>query len=186
MMGEQALLSLQSDLSQVKILQSHSRLQLQIQVVYQNRRRACVPDGADVLDRDWDGIWSNVSDSKSTAKIPVQIYVKILNALFPPEARNCPYSLGPVDDAFPPYTLHLSTTAMNYLKSITSSVLNSTGVSFPFSIGERIPGIEAGGTIWELRDGVKKVCPSAIRRAQRGHTSYTTSAGLMIRMMVRC
>ncbi|TXT11143.1 hypothetical protein VHUM_01894 [Vanrija humicola] len=45
---------------------------------------------------------------------------------------------------------------MNYLKSITTSVLNSTGVSFPFSIGERIPGLEAGSTIWDIREGVKK------------------------------
>ena len=46
---------------------------------------------------------------------------------------------------------------MNYLKSITTSVLNSTGVSFPFAIGERIPGLEAGSSIWELREGTKKV-----------------------------
>lgn len=46
---------------------------------------------------------------------------------------------------------------MNYLKSITSSVLSSTGVSFPFNIGERIPGLEAGSSIWEIREGVKKV-----------------------------
>jgi SCY1-like protein 1 len=46
---------------------------------------------------------------------------------------------------------------MNYLKSITTSVLNSTGVSFPFSIGERIPGLDAASSIWEIREGVKKV-----------------------------
>lgn len=46
---------------------------------------------------------------------------------------------------------------MNYLKSITSSVLSSTGVSFPFTIGERIAGTEAGASIWEIREGVKKV-----------------------------
>ncbi|KAK4689876.1 SCY1-like protein 1, partial [Tremellales sp. Uapishka_1] len=45
---------------------------------------------------------------------------------------------------------------MNYLKSITTSVLNSTGVSFPFSIGERIPGLESHDSIWEMREGVKK------------------------------
>ena len=45
---------------------------------------------------------------------------------------------------------------MNYLKSITTSVLNSTGVSFPFSIGEWIPGIEPGSSIWDVREGVKK------------------------------
>ena len=45
---------------------------------------------------------------------------------------------------------------MNYLKSITTSVLNSTGVSFPFSIGERIPGLESGSSIWDIREGVKK------------------------------
>ncbi|CAK9786513.1 hypothetical protein CC85DRAFT_256266 [Cutaneotrichosporon oleaginosum] len=45
---------------------------------------------------------------------------------------------------------------MNYLKSITSSVLSSTGVSFPFTIGERIPGTEAGASVWEIREGVKK------------------------------
>lgn len=53
---------------------------------------------------------------------------------------------------------------MNYLKSITTSVLNSTGVSFPFSIGERIPGLEAGSTIWDIREGVKKVCVLACWR----------------------
>lgn len=47
--------------------------------------------------------------------------------------------------------------AMNYLKSITDAVLQSTGVSFPFSIGERIPGLEQGSSIWEIREGVKKV-----------------------------
>lgn len=46
---------------------------------------------------------------------------------------------------------------MNYLKNLTTSVLSSTGVSFPFSIGERIPGLEPGSSIWELREGVKKV-----------------------------
>ncbi|WVR00194.1 hypothetical protein IAU59_007336 [Kwoniella sp. CBS 9459] len=45
---------------------------------------------------------------------------------------------------------------MNYLKSITTSVLQSTGVSFPFSIGERIPGIDASSSIWEIREGVKR------------------------------
>mgnify|MGYP006876485089 CR=1 FL=1 len=54
---------------------------------------------------------------------------------------------------------------MNYLKSITTSVLNSTGVSFPFAIGERIPGLESGSTIWEIREGTKKVrtyCGSSV------------------------
>jgi SCY1-like protein 1 len=46
---------------------------------------------------------------------------------------------------------------MNYLKSITDAVLQSTGVAFPFSIGERIPGLEQGSSIWEIREGVKKV-----------------------------
>lgn len=46
---------------------------------------------------------------------------------------------------------------MNYLKSITTTVLNSAGVSFPFTIGERIPGQEPGTSIWELREGVKRV-----------------------------
>lgn len=45
---------------------------------------------------------------------------------------------------------------MNYLKSITSSVLSGTS-SFPFTIGERIPGTEAGASLWEIREGVKKV-----------------------------
>ncbi|ORY26676.1 armadillo-type protein [Naematelia encephala] len=45
---------------------------------------------------------------------------------------------------------------MNYLKSITTSVLNSTGVTFPFSIGERIPGLDTSTSIWEIREGVKK------------------------------
>lgn len=46
---------------------------------------------------------------------------------------------------------------MNYLKSITTSVLASTGVSFPFSIGERIPGLDSSSSIWEIREAVKKV-----------------------------
>ncbi|CAD6573941.1 MAG: hypothetical protein TREMPRED_000967 [Tremellales sp. Tagirdzhanova-0007] len=45
---------------------------------------------------------------------------------------------------------------MNYLKSITTSVLASSGVSFPFAIGERIPGLDASSSIWEIREGVKK------------------------------
>ncbi len=45
---------------------------------------------------------------------------------------------------------------MNYLKSITSSVLNSTGVSFPFSIGDRIAGLDPSSSIWEIKEGVKK------------------------------
>ena len=49
---------------------------------------------------------------------------------------------------------------MNYLKSITTTVLNSTGVSFPFAIGERIPGLDPHSSIWEIREGVKKVSPS--------------------------
>ena len=54
------------------------------------------------------------------------------------------------------YNDHLAT--MNYLKSITSTVLSSAGVSYPFTIGERIPGQEPGSSIWELREGVKRVC----------------------------
>ncbi|WRT70322.1 uncharacterized protein IL334_007320 [Kwoniella shivajii] len=45
---------------------------------------------------------------------------------------------------------------MNYLKSITTSVLQSAGVTFPFSIGERIPGLDSGSSIWEIREGVKR------------------------------
>lgn len=45
---------------------------------------------------------------------------------------------------------------MNYLKSISTAVLNSTGVSFPFAIGERISGLDPYSSIWEIRDGVKK------------------------------
>ncbi|WWD19545.1 hypothetical protein CI109_104006 [Kwoniella shandongensis] len=45
---------------------------------------------------------------------------------------------------------------MNYLKSITTSVLQSTGVTFPFSIGERIPGLDSQSSIWEIREGVKR------------------------------
>ncbi|WWC91608.1 uncharacterized protein L201_006554 [Kwoniella dendrophila CBS 6074] len=45
---------------------------------------------------------------------------------------------------------------MNYLKSITTSVLQSTGVTFPFSIGERIPGLDSSSSIWEIREGVKR------------------------------
>lgn len=46
---------------------------------------------------------------------------------------------------------------MNYLKSIAGTVLSSTGVSYPFTIGEKIPGQEPGSSIWELREGVKRV-----------------------------
>ena len=60
----------------------------------------------------------------------------------------CPIDTG--------YNDHLAT--MNYLKSITSTVLSSAGVSYPFTIGERIPGQEPGSSIWELREGVKRVC----------------------------
>lgn len=52
---------------------------------------------------------------------------------------------------------------MNYLKSITSTVLSSAGVSFPFAIGERIPGLESGSSIWEIKEGTKKVCLRSIR-----------------------
>ncbi|WWC64691.1 uncharacterized protein I303_107302 [Kwoniella dejecticola CBS 10117] len=45
---------------------------------------------------------------------------------------------------------------MNYLKSITTSVLQSTGVTFPFSIGERIPGLDSSASIWEVREGIKR------------------------------
>ncbi|ODO05374.1 SCY1 protein kinase [Cryptococcus wingfieldii CBS 7118] len=45
---------------------------------------------------------------------------------------------------------------MNYLKSITSSVLQSTGVTFPFSIGERIAGVDSYSSIWDVREGVKR------------------------------
>ncbi|WVR07770.1 hypothetical protein IAU60_004813 [Kwoniella sp. DSM 27419] len=45
---------------------------------------------------------------------------------------------------------------MNYLKSITTSVLQSTGVTFPFSIGDRIPGLDSSSSIWEIREGVKR------------------------------
>jgi SCY1-like protein 1 len=47
---------------------------------------------------------------------------------------------------------------MDFLKSITSTVLSSTGVTtFPFTIGERIPGLEHGSTLWEIKEGTKKV-----------------------------
>lgn len=45
---------------------------------------------------------------------------------------------------------------MDFLRNIASAALQSTGVSFPFTIGERIPGTE-GKTIWDIREGVKKV-----------------------------
>ncbi|OXG93598.1 SCY1-like [Cryptococcus neoformans A2-102-5] len=45
---------------------------------------------------------------------------------------------------------------MNYLKSITTSVLQSTGITFPFSVGERIPGLDSHSSIWEIREGVKR------------------------------
>lgn len=61
---------------------------------------------------------------------------------------------------------------MNFLKSVTSTVLNSTGVSFPFTIGERIPGIEAGASIWDIREGVKKV----------GNELLATEADIDLRM----
>lgn len=62
---------------------------------------------------------------------------------------------------------------MNYLKNLTTSVLSSTGVSFPFSIGERIPGLEPGSSIWELREGVKKVS-----RVRAGNQVGTCLIGL--------
>jgi SCY1-like protein 1 len=45
---------------------------------------------------------------------------------------------------------------MDFLKSITTSVLASTGVSFPFTIGDKVPDLD-GKTIWEVREGIKKV-----------------------------
>jgi SCY1-like protein 1 len=45
---------------------------------------------------------------------------------------------------------------MNYLKSITTTVLASTGVSFPFAIGERIPGLDTSSSIWDIREATKK------------------------------
>jgi hypothetical protein len=45
---------------------------------------------------------------------------------------------------------------MDFLRNIASAALQSTGVSFPFTIGERIPGTE-GKTIWDIREGIKKV-----------------------------
>lgn len=51
---------------------------------------------------------------------------------------------------------------MNYLKSITSTVLASTGVSFPFTIGERIPGLEHGASIWDIKEGIKKVSENSV------------------------
>lgn len=45
---------------------------------------------------------------------------------------------------------------MDFLRTIASAALQSTGVSFPFTIGDRIPGTE-GKTIWDIREGVKKV-----------------------------
>jgi SCY1-like protein 1 len=47
---------------------------------------------------------------------------------------------------------------MDFLRNIASAALQSTGVSFPFTIGDRIPGTE-GKTIWDVREGVKKVGP---------------------------
>lgn len=52
---------------------------------------------------------------------------------------------------------------MDFLRNIASAALQSTGVSFPFTIGDRIPGTE-GKTIWDVREGVKKVGPEKFRR----------------------
>lgn len=63
------------------------------------------------------------------------------------------------------HSVYTGITLMNYLKSITSTVLSSAGVSYPFTIGERVPGQDSGSSIWELREGVKRVsfaCPVMI------------------------
>lgn len=52
---------------------------------------------------------------------------------------------------------------MDFLRNIASAALQSTGVSFPFTIGDRIPGTE-GKTIWDVREGVKKVSPECFCR----------------------
>ena len=55
---------------------------------------------------------------------------------------------------------------MDFLRNIASAALQSTGVSFPFTIGERIPGTE-GKTIWDIREGIKKVSLTVYPMAQR-------------------
>jgi hypothetical protein len=52
-------------------------------------------------------------------------------------------------------------TTMDFLRNIASAALQSTGVSFPFTIGDRIPGTE-GKTIWDVREGVKKASDSSV------------------------
>jgi SCY1-like protein 1 len=59
---------------------------------------------------------------------------------------------------------------MNYLKSITTSVLNSSGITFPFSIGERIPGLDTQSSIWDIREGIKRVSPPYPHGSILSHT----------------
>jgi len=79
-------------------------------------------------------------------------YISIYLSL---EAKHKRWELSVQGESEPPSCL--TRYQMNYLKSITTSVLNSTGVTFPFSIGERIPGLDTHASIWDIREGVKKV-----------------------------
>jgi SCY1-like protein 1 len=45
---------------------------------------------------------------------------------------------------------------MDFLRNIASAALQSTGVTFPFVIGDRVQGIPSN-SIWDVREGVKKV-----------------------------
>lgn len=66
---------------------------------------------------------------------------------------------------------------MNYLKSITSTVLNSTGVSFPFSIGERLAGVTSETSLWEVREGVKKVHDPYLKGSRQRTTCRANRIG---------
>jgi hypothetical protein len=74
---------------------------------------------------------------------------------------------------------------MNYLKSITTTVLQSTGVTFPFSIGERVPGLD-GQTIWDIREGVKRVGDINPVAADRLSLIHFTSPPASFQFHVTC
>lgn len=45
---------------------------------------------------------------------------------------------------------------MDFLRNIASAALQSTGVTFPYSIGAQIPGLSTSNSIWDIREAVKK------------------------------
>lgn len=45
---------------------------------------------------------------------------------------------------------------MDFLRNIATAALQSTGVTFPFTIGDKIPGLSSNSSLWDIREGVKK------------------------------